>query len=781
MQRRHSSARRALRLGAGLFISCAAGALLTAPAFAQSGGAELEEIVVTAQKRAENVQDVPLSVTAMSGERIEAAGAASMVDLASTVPSVMMDSSNNLRNTNVAIRGIGSSGTNPGIEPSVGVFVDGVYLPLGGMAQGELLDIETVEVLRGPQGTLYGRNTPVGAINITTRAPSREREGKIRFGFGDYDLRHVSGYVGGGLTDTLAGRLSFWTRDRSGYEYNLFTQRDQNDSETWGARARLLWEPSEDLQVNFIAHYSLIEAECCVAEQRDVFGPYGIATPGFLAAQQALGLPFRNFDDKDRVVDADDTGDDSSENYGASLQIDWQLASGHTVTSISALEIWDNRAVVSADALPQRVYRNGQDTLIRSLSEELRITSPTGGFVEYLGGVFLFAQDMKFDQASTFYEGANRTFPATFCATPPCRIIPGDTAGSYFTQDTRSFAVFGTATLNLTDRWSVTGGLRYSHDTKDAYIDHYALPGASAVLLRTQGPNHIGEVSRDESKVTWSANTRFRWTDDIMTFATVATGFKAGGFNTRRVDAGTPYEFEPEESITYEAGIKTTLLDRRLMLNATVFNMLLKDFQESVLNPVTGTGFIVGNAGERRVRGIEVDFRARPIPQFDLDGGVAYMDAEFTDHPSGQCPVERTPDGALPGTCNFTGLTPEKSPRWKVNLAGQWTQPLTDGIEAFGRAEMTYTSEYALHPTLTVGALQDEVTLVNLRAGIQDRDGGWQVAAWVRNATDESYYSQSTIQPLNAYVSGGGTAAARGFIGWYAPPRTMGVEVTLTF
>lgn len=769
------------RLYRTLLLGAAAAALATAAQAQDVDSVAVEEITVTAQKRAENVQDVPLSVTAISGQAMEQAGVSSMVDLAATVPSVMMDSSNNLRNTNIAIRGIGSSGTNPGIEPSVGVFLDGVYLPLGGMAQGEMLDIETVEILRGPQGTLYGRNTPVGALNITTRKPSREPEAQIRFGAGNYDLRHVAGYVGGGLTDSLAARFSFWSRDRSGYEYNLFTQDDQNDSEVYGGRLRVAYTPSDVLEINVIAQYSLMQQKCCVAEQRDVTGPYGIATPGFLAAQNALGLPFRNFDDRDHVVDADDVGDDWSESYGISVQADWSLAGGHTLTSITALQFWDNRAVVSADALPQAVYRNGQDTLVRTLSEELRIASPTGQVFEYLAGVFLFAQDMRFDQTSVYLQGANRTYPATFCSAPPCRLRVGDSATSYFTQETASWAVFGTGTFNITDRWSVTGGLRYSKDEKDTYIHHYNNAAASPVLLRLQPPYLIGEVSRSEDSTTWSVNTKYNWTPEIMTFATVATGFKAGGFNTRRVAPNTPYEFEPETSTTYEAGVKSTLLDRRLVLNATVFNMVLEDFQESVLNPLTGTGFIVGNAGERRVRGVEVDFRARPHAQLSVDGGLAYMDAEFTDRTDGQCPVDRAPDGSAPGTCNFNGMTPEKSPKWKANLAAQWVQPVTGDLEAFGRAEATYTSGYAFLPTLDRAARQEALTLVNLRAGLRSEDSRWELAAWVRNLTDESYYAQSTTQPLNAFVSGGGTAGARGFIGWYAPPRTMGVEATVSF
>ncbi|MGA0605973.1 TonB-dependent receptor [Phenylobacterium sp. VNQ135] len=764
-----------------MWLGGAALAAMAWPAYAQDNPV-VEEVVVTAQKRAENIQDVPLSVSAYGADMIERAGVQNLQDLATRVPNLNIDASNNLRNTSVAIRGIGSSGSNPGVEPSVGVFLDGVYQPSGGMVQGELLDIASVEVLRGPQGTLYGRNTPVGALNITTQAPRRNPEAKIRWGVGGPSMIYGSGYVTGPLTDTLAGRLSFWGRKRGGYDRNLRTGERVNDFAGGGARARLLWEPNDTLTINLIGSYNEFSQECCVGEQIDPTGPLGIATPGFLTALAATGYPFRNYDDHDHVVDADDTGDDFVQQQDASLQIEKTLPSGHTLTSITAYGHWTNKVSISSDALPADIYRSPQRQENDVWSQELRIASPSDRRFTYMLGLFGYAQDLMFQQISVLGLGANRVFPATACAgVTPCRVKAGDGNISDFSQETRSWAAFGTATFNVTDRWSLTGGLRQSSDKKDAFINHYNLPGVSAAFLSTSRNNLIGDVSRKEDKLTWSANTKYDLTDAVMVFATAATGFKSGGFNSRRLAVGDPFAFGPENSTTYEAGVKSELLGRRLVLNATVFQMTLEDFQESVLNPVTGVGFIVGNAGEREVRGLEVDFRARPSTRLSIDGGFAYTDAEFTDRSAGPCAVGQTPNGTRPNTCNYDGLRPAGSPKWKGAVSAQYDQPVFGDLELSVRGEVNYTGAQYLNPTLDAASLQKAVTLVNLRATLGEPDGRWSASAWVKNLTDESYYSVVVTQPITAYTSGGGTAAARGFLGWYSAPRTWGADLTFRF
>ena len=738
--------------------------------------------MVTAQKRAENIQDVPLSVSAYGAEMIERSGVQNLQELGARIPNFSIDASNNLRNTSVTVRGIGSSGSNPGVEPSVGVFLDGVYQPSGGMVQGELLDIASVEVLRGPQGTLYGRNTPVGALNITTQAPSRSFDAKMRWGVGDPSMVYGSGYVTGPLSETLAGRISAWGRKRGGYDENLRTGERVNDFKGGGVRARLLWEPSDTLSVNLIGAYNEFSQNCCVGEQIDPAGPLGIATPAFLAAAAATGYPFRNYDDHDHVVDADDTGNDFVQQQDVSLQIQKTLPSGHVLTSITAYGHWTNKVSISSDALPADVYNSPQRQENDVWSQELRLASPAGERLEYMVGLFGYAQDLTYQQLATLGPGANRVFPASACGgVAPCLPKAGDGNVSDFAQETRSWAAFGTATFGVTERWSVTGGLRYSSDKKDAFINHYNLPGVSRAFASTSRDNLIGDVSRKEDKLTWSANTKYDLTDRVMVFATAATGFKSGGFNSRRLNVGDPFAFEPENSTTFEAGVKSELFDRRLVLNATLFRMTLKDFQESVLNPVTGTGFVVGNAGEREVQGLEADFRARPTARLSLEGGFSYTDAEFTDRPAGPCAMGQAPNGSRPNTCNYDGLRPANSPKWKGAVAAQYDQPLIDDLELSLRAEANYTGEQYLNSTLDPSSRQEAVTLVNLRATVSGDDRKWSVSAWVKNLTDESYYSVVVTQPVNAYISGGGTAAARGFLGWYSPPRTYGAEMTYRF
>ncbi|MEZ5938435.1 MAG: TonB-dependent receptor [Hyphomonadaceae bacterium] len=761
---------------------CSAAALLAPAAYAQQAEKpSVEVIVVTAQKRAEDIQDVPLSVTAFRNEQLEAAGITDMTELATGVAGLQIDSSNNQRNTTVAIRGIGSSGTNPGIEPSVGVFLDGVYLPSGGMIQGELLDIASVEILRGPQGTLYGRNTPVGAINITTRKPTDDFEAEVRLGAGSHDLLNAAGYVGGAVAEGVSGRVSGWWRDRGGYVDSLFTGEDTNDFSGKGLRGRLLFEPSDDLEINLIGHWSMLQAHCCVGEQIDPSGPQGIATPGFLAAQEALGFPFRNFDDHDFVVDADDTGNDRTMTWGASADISKELSNGLQLTSITAFEYWNNNVEIAVDSLPQSVTRNFQRQTNKSLSQEFRIASPTGQTVEYLAGLFLYGQDTTYTNTIWIGSGANRVFPTSLCGVAPCMLQEGDFGDSLFEQETRSAALFGTATWNATDRLSLTGGLRFSWDNKDVYIEHTNSPDASTVFNAVQRAYTPGGLERKEDNVTWQANAKYQLSDDVMLFATAATGSKAGGFNSRRGSATDPVEFEDESSLTYEAGLKSELFDRRLVLNATGYRMELNDFQEAVLNPVTGTGFIVGNAGQRTVKGVELDFRAAATERLSFDGALGWMDAEYTDHPSGQCATGRTPDGDLPGTCNYNGMRSEKSPEWKGSLAAVWDQPLPGDLSWTTRAEVTFTSNYYVEPTLDPLLNVDGYQLFNLRTTLQPADGSWKLALWGRNLTDEAYYSEGAPQPVRAFVSAGGVAGAGGYIGWYGAPRTYGVELTLKY
>jgi len=736
--------------------------------------------VVTAQKRTESIQDVPISITAFSGDELARRGLHDVGELAMSVPNFSARTSNISSNASVRIRGIGSSGNNKGIEASVGAFIDGLYMPTAAQMLGELADINSFEVLRGPQGTLYGRNTPVGALNVTTKKPTDEYEAKVTVGYGSYDETWTNGYVGGGLSNSTAGRLSFWYRDRDGYQDNLFTGDDINDSNTWGLRGRLVFEPTENLSLGLIASYSEIENRCCMGEQIDALGEFGIATPEFLAAQEATGVAFTNFDDSDHKVDGDEEPLDQTESRTLSMQVDWQVGDGIVLTSITGYQNWENDVVQATDALKNNLADAFEAQENHIYSQEFRITSPTGEKIDYLAGLYLYRQETIWGVDAIIGPDANRVFPAPSppCANP-CTLAAGDSANSFFDQKTESVAVYGNLTWHFTEQWDVTAGLRFGNDQKDAFISHTNAPGNSWLMDNViLVPNEVGDVDLDDDSFTWSANSRYRLDEDIMLFATVSTGYKSGGFNARRLPPGNPVAFENEDSITYEAGIKSTWMKRRLLLNATLFHTTVKELQESTLAP-SGTSIIVGNAGEREALGFESEVIWRPVEPLTISGSLAYLDAQYTDYPFARCGVAEAPEAG--GTsCDRTGDTPAFSPQWQYTFGVQWQHSINDtGLKLSLRSDYSWVDEQNLvRGSLDPYGEHDSYGLLNLRALLASSSGAWQVEAFVKNAADEVYFTGVTSQPLAAFASGGGTDGASGGFGWYGVPRTWGIQLT---
>jgi iron complex outermembrane receptor protein len=382
-------------------------------------------------------------------------------------------------------------------------------------------------------------------------------------------------------------------------------------------------------------------------------GPRGIATPGFLTASAAAGRPYRNLDGKDHVVDDDYQGRNRTDSYGASVQVDKDLPGGHTLTSITAYNAYDdNITQLAADSVPLDVTRGFQRLIAEIYSEELRILSPADQRLEYIAGVYLFREDMRYDTQTVAGSQATRVFPGN------ARVIPGEFNHFYYRQGTKSAAAFGQMTFNVTEQFRLTGGARYSWDDKESFIASVNSPVGTAQFRSSFPINVVGNVARDETKFTWSLGAQYDISPDILGYVLAATGYKTGGFNARAAAPNTPFEFDAENSMNYELGLKTTLLDGALVFNIDVYRTTLKDFQDSLLNPLTGSGFIVGNAGERRSQGVEADARWRLTHEFSLQGSASYNDAEYTDYTSGQCYVGQPANGTKPGSCNFNGVTP---------------------------------------------------------------------------------------------------------------------------
>lgn len=777
-------------------------------AAAASGPPQVEEVVVTAEKRPENVQSVGMSISAFSGSQIEKQNISNAADLARFVPGLSINQANNNRNSQISIRNVGTAGTNPGTEPDVGVFVDGVFLPVAGPIYGELTDISTVEVLRGPQGTLYGRNTPMGAINITTRAPSQAREGMLDLEYGDFNHVRVKGYVGGGLTDDLAGRLSFWSDSNAGYLKNLYNDSRVDKKTEIGARGRLRWTPDADTTLDLIGYYGRIDAENNSGMQVDPLGPGGIvfgyspvptsfATSPFVIAQKATN-PLHPYvvPGKWEVNSARGSPDETT-TWGVSMQASRELSGIQaTVTDILAYNSYADSAPDNAPgSLPLDITSNLQDDALRTTSNELRIVSSGKHFIDYVTGLYLFHNELTYTAARVTQAMANRNFPPAQGGGGPLNL--GDASTLVFDQTTNAAAIYAQATAHLRDDTRLIGGLRYSYDHKTSTIVQTvgnAVSGAvSGPFLKQIGGNAALAGRIASHSLTWTASVQHDLTDEVMLYALASSGFKDGGFNSRSATA-LPYAFDPETSLNYEAGAKTSLFERRVILNLDVFRTVVHDYQQSTLSPA-GIGFIVSNAGNFRNQGIEADLQARPIAPLSFNASASYVDSVITGGAEHlQCDISYPFIGSAPPassgpyadashkTCNFDGLTLPNAPKWQGSLAGRWEQPLAGtGFKWFVAANVSAQTSVYLDPSLDPRSRQAGYALWGGLLGIEAQDDHWRVQLWGRNLTDRRYFLAAAPQTQAAFVSAGGTKAANGFIAWPGQPRTFGLEATLNF
>jgi iron complex outermembrane receptor protein len=763
----------------------------------------VEELVVTAEKRPENIQDVPMSISAFSGDTIAKNNITNIADLSRFTPSVSIQSSTNNRNSSVTMRNVGTSGTNPGTDQDVGIFIDGVYVQVAGPVYSELTDISTVEILRGPQGTLYGRNTPVGAINVTTKAPTSTFEASNIFQVGNYGRAKVSGVVGGGIAENLSGRLSYWEDKGSGDLKNIYNGDWIDADLKEGARGRLRWTPDEKTTVDLIGYYSHARTNGNNATQVDPLGPGGIVfgyapTPAsfaaspFVIAQKATNPNHPYVVPGKWEVDSADGAGNVTNMYGISGQVVRSLPQiNATVTDIlSYSSYYDHAPNQAPGSLPLDLATNEQIDQIYSTSNELRIASDKTQFVDYVAGLYYYHSSLTYNQNVTSGTQGNRVFPAT---TGGGGIIPfGNHQALVYDQSTDSYAVFGQATFNLTDKFRLTAGGRYSEDKKKGNITVALsnVTGApiSPVFIAQSGAGALSGARDDKGK-TWTLGAQYDVAPGIMAYVTSGSGFKDGGFNSRSATI-QPFTFDPETSLTYEAGVKSTLFNHKLVLNADLFQMLVHDYQQSVLLQ-TGTGFAIGNAGNFRNQGVELDAQVVPIAPLSITASASYIDSKITggadrltcdtSYPfAGSAPPATSGQftDATHAFCNFNGLTLPNAPKWRASLNGRWEQPLANtSMTWFLQADASYQSSAYLDSSLDPRSHQAAYTLYDASAGISGADGKWRLSVWGKNLSDHRYFVAEAAQTQAANISAGGTKAANGFIGWLGRPLSYGVEL----
>ena len=715
----------------------------------------LEEIVVTATKRVQSLQDVPIAVNAFNADTIEVAGINNAGDLAILTPALNINVNTNPFAARMIIRGVGTAQTDPALEPSVGLFIDGVYLGRTGLGMSDLTDIERIEVLQGPQGTLYGKNTNAGAISVITKKPNfEESEGYVEASVGNYSMNKLTASASGPLTQNLAYRLSGNINQRDGY-YDNSAGVDFNDADDWNIQGKLQWEPTESLSILLSGSRVERDTTCCGAD--------AVQTESVNNELVAQGLSPDSNDPYDYNVKSDADNRFAMESDLLSMTIDYDAGWG-AIKSITAWNDYSYRVDQDPDRSELDILTLSNDKFSGdSFSQELRFTASPTDNVDYMLGAFYLEQNTKRggdepfvfigDDIITIGSQQDLPFPLPF----NFLVQPGDSLTVDMNQDAETIAFFGQGTWHIGDQWHITGGLRWSDEEKksDLFSQTYSTAFSNQVL----GASFLDSVStpidatleRSSDNVDWMLSAVLDISDDSMVYASAGTGTKSGGFQTVNGTADDR-EFDDEDTTTYELGIKSTLLDARLRINAAAFYSEIENFQAQ-RQLETGLGTYVSNEAKVETSGVDFQVEAAPMPNLVLSAGLLYMHKyQITDGP------EKGAD--LPFTAEFSGT-----------VAATLVFPLGDG-GIYWRTDYSYMDD---HTTNVASATQlrdedyDNRNLINSKVGW--RNDSWNVSVWGKNLSDDKYAMQTVLPFL---VSGMEAY-------FLAPPRTFGATVRYTF
>lgn len=745
-----------------------AGLPLAARAADAPDAATVGEVVVTARHRVENVQDVPAAVSVLGGEILTNTNTTNITQLSELLPSVQF-TAYNPRNSQINIRGLGSASNlaNDGLEPGVGFYVDQVYYARPASATFDLIDIASVQVLRGPQGTLYGKNTTAGAVAVTTSAPTFDPEARVELTGGDYAYAQGKLSVSGPLLgDTVAGRLSASYTTRSGFSTNVATGDEVNNYRNLMLRGQLLIRPSDTFSVRLTGDFSQQNTNCCAMVLSEIVTPSN--GKDFVAISQQFGYtpvvePFaRRSNTNVEIFARQETG-------GASAVAEWDLP-GMTITSVTAWRYWDWTPANDLDASPLDLFRQASTADNQDqYSQELRIASTGDNTIDYVAGLYYFREDLKNEVITEYGAAAAYTYVSP--AVPDAVLAGVKTVGDGRIKST-SYAAYGQATWHLTPRLDVTGGLRYTYDKKAGSFDQVASGGVPLVgiplvfftALRAGFAPNVSYVV-DDSNRKWSGQlgVAYEVSDDVMVYANAARGYKAGGVNLAALAPTVPTVIAPERVDSLEAGIKTRLFDRRMTLNLALFQETATDYQANIYDPVLNKVYL-GNVPEVRTRGLEFDLQARPAEQLSLYASGALTEATYTDYPAAACGLENI----TLASCDLTGGQVAGVPKWAWSAGGEYRAPTALG-ELFVGLDYSYRSKIGSTGNSRYTELEGR-GLLNGRIGLRSADGGWTAYVWSRNLLDEEYLT--TKVPIG---NNGGLFSNVG------DPRTLGATLRVDF
>jgi iron complex outermembrane receptor protein len=739
-------------------------------------GLALEEIIVTAQKREQSLQDVPVSVTAITGDQIHEGGITGVMDVAMETPNFTMTQFN-IGEPQYFIRGIGTTLDSAGADPAVATFIDEVYIGRAGGGSMDLYDLERIEVLRGPQGTLFGKNVVGGAISVTTRKPTEEFEGKFGVTAGNYGAIGIRGLVSGAISDNVNGSFSFASRQRDGYVDNVVDGKEYHDEDSLSFRGQLAFAPTDTMDVRLIADYSDDDqaGNCRNVNNTDLNDPFGLSVPLY-----------------DPVIAAQTGGDirkcasslgafQKREIRGLTARINWELENS-TLTSITAYRDTDYSWSEDLAALPVGLTTfnliDAADEESDQISQEFRLTSAGDGDIDWLVGAFFMRENV--DRAENFVGSWGPPFAAQGFV-----LLDGDIV---FAQDneTTSTAVYGQVDWHINDsfHWSVGG--RFAKDDKeitqslinleDPAFDSAVLSGLLGVPVNlvvlgipANGPTELltfigtgdpsalngpysAQASDDWSEFVPSTSLSWHFGDNNLLYFTASKGYKSGAYVAQRTTAETAVvPLEPEFATNFELGLKTEFWDNRMRLNATVFTM---DYEDLQVFRLVGS-LLVGANAEATTSGLELDVTALLSENWIVSASYGYLDAEY--------------DTFISGDDDLSGNTLPRSAENSFSVNSNYIFDLNGGSTIDFALSYTHKGDYFGEVSNSPASKEDGFGLLNASFGWTSADERWEAVAWGKNITDEEYRIHSIVSNVS------------GTVDLWNMPATYGLTVNYSF
>ncbi|MFA5632013.1 MAG: TonB-dependent receptor [Porticoccaceae bacterium] len=707
----------------------AAGLLaLSQAALAQEGGGRLsiEEIIVTAQKRAESLQEVPITISAFNSALLDRTGVADTDDLTVVVPGLQMG--RQIGSSAPFLRGIGTQNSSAGDESSIPTYIDGVFMSSMVASVQSFSNVERIEVLKGPQGTLFGRNATGGLIHIITKDPQQEFSANVRASYGSYDTINTSFYATGGITDNVAADIAIsYANQGEGYGKNLTTGNDINKADIHSNALRSNWliDFSENTQARLSLDYAERKENTAIARQPapGVIGVDGVTTfSGDFYDIQANGDSFTD-----------------SESWGASLKITHEFGNVDLV-SISAYRENESLQLLDQDATPANIILAPLQIESEFFSQEIQLLSTYESDLQWLLGLYYMNDTSKYNPFELGGLG----------------VAPAQRFMGFPTQDTESYAAFAQATYTLTDNTSITAGLRFTRDERELDVSRYMDLGVTNMVLP--------QIQRSESwtEPTWRLSIDHRLTDGVMAFASYSRGFKSGVYNTAGIlsVAGTVGPVDPEVLDAYEIGVKADLLDNRMRFNASVFYYEFTDMQLTRID--SGITQLL-NAAEAEVLGAELDLTAVVTENLELRVGLSVLDSEYTSFPG--APITQ-PDAGQPVTIgDASGNKLIRAPDYTFNVGATYEVPTEYGIVGT-TVNYYYNDGFFWEPENRLA--QDSYSILNAEISWASPDEKLRLSIFGKNLTDDEYSFYANSGGFGDLVSAGA-------------PRTGGFAVEYNF